>query len=74
MLTQRKERRLKVFENRVFRRITEPKRDNVTGEWRQQHNEELNDLYCSPSIIRLIQLKRMRWAGHVPSMRERRGV
>ena len=74
MLTQRKERRLKVFENRVFRRITEPKRDNVTWEWRQLHNEELNDLHCSPSIIRLIQLKRMRWAGHVASMRERRGV
>jgi len=74
VLTQRKKRRLKVFENRVLRRITEPKRDKVTGEWRQLHNEELNDLYSSPNSIRLIQLRRMRWAGHVANMRERRGV
>jgi len=74
VLTQRKERRLKVFENMVLRRITEPKRDKVTGEWSKLHNEELNDLYCSPNIIRLIQLRRMRWAEHVASMRERRGV
>jgi hypothetical protein len=54
-----------VFENRVLRRIFEPKRDEVMGEWRKQHSEELHDLYSSPSIIRIIMSRRMRWAGHV---------
>ena len=55
-------------------RIFGPKRDEVTGEWRKLHNEELNDLYCSPNIVRVIILRSMRWAGHVTRMRERRGV
>jgi len=59
---------LRVFENRVLRRIFGPKRDEVTGEWRKLHNEELNDLYCSPNIVRVIKLRRMRWVGHVASM------
>jgi hypothetical protein len=54
-----------VFEKRVLRRIFGPRRDEVTGEWRELHNEELNDLYCSPNIFRVIKLKRMTWAGHV---------
>jgi hypothetical protein len=54
-----------VFENRVLRRIFGPKRDEVTGEWRKLHNEELHDLYSSSSIIRMIKSRRMRWAGHV---------
>jgi len=57
----------------VLRRIFGPKRDEVTGEWRKLHNEELNDLYCSPSIIRVFKSRRMRWAGHVEHMWERRG-
>jgi hypothetical protein len=65
---------MRVFENRVFRRIFGPKTDEVTGEWRKRHNEELNDLYFSPNIIRVIKSRRMRWAGHVACMRERRGV
>ena len=59
------------FENRVLRRIFGPKRDGLTGEWRKLHNEELNDLYCSPNTVRLIKWRRMRWAGHVARMRER---
>ena len=64
----REERRLKVFENRVLRGIFGPKRDGVRGEWRKLHNEELNDLYCSPYIVRVIKLRVMRWAGHVARM------
>jgi hypothetical protein len=60
----REERRLRVFENRVFRRIFGPKRDKVTGEWRKLHNEELNGLYHSPKIVLVIKSRRMIWAGH----------
>jgi hypothetical protein len=60
-----------VFENRVLRRIFGPKRDEVTGEWRKLHNEELHELYSSPSIIRIIKSRRMRWAGHVARMGRR---
>ena len=63
-----------MFENRVLRRIFGPKRDGVTGEWRKLHNEELNDLYCSPNIVRVIKSRRMRWAGHVARMEEGRVV
>ena len=70
----REGRRLRVFENRVLRRIFGHKRDEVTGEWRQLHNEELNDLYCSPNIARVIKSRRLRWAGHVGHMGERKGV
>ena len=69
----REERRLRVFENRVLR-IFGPKRDEVTGEWRKLHNEELNDLYCSPNIVRVIISRKMRWAGHIARMGERRDV
>jgi hypothetical protein len=64
-LTLREEHRLRVFENRVLRGIFGPKRDEVIGGWRKSHNEELHNLYCSPSIIRIIKTRRMRWAGHV---------
>jgi hypothetical protein len=70
----REERRLRVFENRVLRRIFGPKRDEVTGEWRRLHNKELYALYSSSNIIRVIKLRRMRWAGHVARMGERRGA
>jgi hypothetical protein len=63
-----------VFENRVLRRIFGPKRDEVTGEWRKLHNEELHDLYSSPTIVRVIKSRRMRWAGHVAQIGEGRGV
>jgi hypothetical protein len=65
---------LKAFENRVLRRIFEPKRDGVTGGWRKLHNEELHNLYSSPSIIRNMKSRRMRWAGHVARMGEKRNV
>ena len=73
-LTLREERKLRVFENMVLRRIFRPRRDEVTGEWRRLHNEELNDLYSSPNIVRVIKSRRMRWAGHVARMGEERGV
>jgi hypothetical protein len=63
-----------VFENRVLRRIFGPKRDEVTGEWRKLHNEELNGLYSLPNIMRVIKSRRMRWAGHVACMGVGRGV
>ena len=72
-LTLREERKLRVFENIVLRRIFGPRRDEVTGEWRRLHNEELNDLYSSPNIVRMIKSRRMRWAGHVARMGEERG-
>ena len=67
-LTLREDRSLKVSENRALRRIFESRRDEVTGEWRKLHNEELNNLYASPNIVRLIKSRRMIWAGHVARM------
>jgi hypothetical protein len=72
-LTLREERKLRVFENKVLRRIFGPRRDEVTGEWRRLHNE-LNDLYSSPNNVRVIKSRRMRWAGHVERMGGERGV
>jgi hypothetical protein len=63
-----------VFENRVLRRVFGPKKDEVTGEWRKLHNEELSDLYSLPNILRVVKSSRMRWAGHVVCMEEGRGV
>jgi len=65
---------LRIFENMVLRRIFGPKRDEVTGEWRKLHNEVLKDLYCSLNVVRVIKSRRMRWAGHVARMGDRRGV
>jgi len=67
------ERKLRVFENMVLRRTFGPRRDDVTEEWRRLHNEELNDLYSPPNIVRVIKSRRMRWAGHVTHMGEERG-
>jgi len=64
----REKRRLRVFENRVLRRIFGPKRDEVTREWRKIRNEELNELYCSQNIVRVLKSGRIRWAGHVERM------
>jgi hypothetical protein len=72
-LTLREEQGLRVFKNRVLR-IFWPKRDEATEEWRRQHNEELNDLYSSPNITRVIKSRRMRWAGHAAHMGEKRGA
>jgi len=69
----REGRRLRVFENRVLRRVFGPKRDEVTGEWRKLHNEELSDLYTLPNIVRLVKSRRMRWAGHVARMGQGEG-
>jgi hypothetical protein len=71
-LTLREEHRLRVFENRVLRRIFGAKRDEVTGEWRKLHNEELHNLCSSPDIIRQVKSRRMSWAGHVARMGEKR--
>jgi len=74
LLTLREDWRLRVFENRVLRRIFGPRRDEVIGELRKLHNEELNDLYSSPNIIRVIKSSRVTRAEHVASVGERRGV
>jgi hypothetical protein len=73
-LTLREEHRLRVFENRVLRRTFGPKKDEVTGEWRKLHTEELHILYSSPNIIRQIKSRRMKWAGHVARMGEEKNV
>jgi hypothetical protein len=70
----REERRLRLFENKVLRRVFGPKRDEATGEWTKLHNEELNDLYSLPNIMRVIKSRRMRWAGHVARMGNDRGL
>jgi len=73
-LTLREERRLRVFQNRQLRTIFGPKRDEVTGERRKLHKLELNDLYCSPNIVQVVKCRRMRWAGPVVRVGERRVV
>jgi hypothetical protein len=70
----REERRQRVFENRVLRGVFGPKRNEVTGEWRRLHNEELNNLYSLPSIVRVVKSRRMRWAGHVARMGWKEGA
>jgi hypothetical protein len=72
--TQREERKLRVFENMVLRRIFGLRRDEVRGKWRRLHNEELNDLYSSPNIVRVIKSRRMKWTGNVARMGQERGV
>jgi len=69
-----KDKKLRVFEKMVLRRIFGPRRDEAMGEWGRMHNEELNDLYSSPNILRVIKWRRMRWAGHVARMGEERVV
>ena len=71
-LTLREELRLRLFENRALKRLFGRKRVEVTGEWRKLHNEELNDLYSSPNIVRVVKSRRMRWAGYVARMGEDR--
>ena len=73
-LTLWEERKLRVFENMVFRRIFGPRKDEVKGEWRRLHNEELNDLYSAHNIVRVTKSRRMRWAGYVAHMGEERDV
>ena len=73
-LTLREEGKLRVFENMELRRIFGPRKDEVTGKWRRLHKEELNVLYCSPNIVRVIKSRRMRWAGHVARMGEEIGA
>jgi hypothetical protein len=73
-LTLREDHRLRVFENRVLRRIFGPKKDEETGDWIKLHNKELRDLYSSPSIIRIIKSRRMNWAGHVARMGQKRNA
>jgi len=73
-LTMREEQRLRVFENRVLRKKFGPKRDEVTGDWRRLHNEDLNDPYSSPNIIRVIKSRIIRLAGYVARMGDRRGA
>ena len=70
----REERRLRVFENRVMRRTLGPKRDEVTGDWRKPHNEELNDLHSSSNIVRVIKSRKMTWARHVARRGDSRGL
>jgi len=72
-MTLREERKLRVFENMMLRRIFGPRRYVVTGEWGRLLNEELNDLYSSPNIVRVVKSRRMRWAGHVARMGEETG-
>jgi hypothetical protein len=72
--TLREKHTLRVFENRVLRRMFQPKRDEVTGAWRKLHNEEFYNLYSSPSVIRMIKSRRMRWARHVARMGEKRNA
>jgi hypothetical protein len=73
LLTLREEYRLRMFENRVLRRVFGPMRGEVTGKWGKVHNEELNSLYSSPNIIRVIKSRRMKWARHGARVGERRG-
>jgi hypothetical protein len=70
----RAERRLRVFENKVLKRVFGPKKDEMTGEWRKLHKKEVNDLYSLPNIARVVKSRRMRWAKHVARMGKDRGV
>ena len=74
LLTLREEHRLRVFEKRVLRKIFWPKWEEVTGEWRKLQNEELNDLYYSSNVVRVIKLRRMKWVGHIAYVGEKKGV